>query len=854
MAERYSPTEVEARWQARWEADGLYRTPDDPEGPKWYALTMYPYPSGDLHSGHWYAMVPSDVQARYKRMKGQTVLFPMGFDAFGLPAENAAIQRGIHPFKWTMDNIQRMRGQLRSMGAMFDWSREVVTCLPEYYKWNQWFFLKFLEKGLAYRRKASVNWCPSCQTVLANEQVMADGTCERCHTVVTKRDLDQWFLKITDYADELLDTDEIQWPERVKTMQTNWIGRSEGLEVSFGLEGTGHADPEPVEGEASQGGPSPSHSERSEESRRGAREDEIRVFTTRPDTIYGVSFMVLAPEHPLVEKLTAPSKKAEVAAYVEQARRQSEIQRQSTETEKTGVFIGAYCTNRFNGQQMPIYVADYVLVHYGTGAVMGVPGHDTRDFAFAKKYDLPIITVIAPNGWQGEPLEEAYLEPGMMVNSGPFNGMPNEEGKDRVSDYAESEGWGERRVSYRIRDWLISRQRYWGTPIPIIYCPECGPVPVPEDQLPVVLPEDAEFRPTGESPLKYHEAFVNTTCPHCGRPAQRETDTMDTFVDSSWYQMRYLSPHEVGAPFDRVVAQRWHPVDQYTGGAEHATMHLLYARFFHKVMRDLGLVDTNEPYTRLFNQGQILGPDGQRMSKSRGNVVAPDEYVTRYGADVFRCYLMFLGPWDQGGPFNTDGINGMVRWQNRVWTLVLDHWAPEAATQPKADEGTLRELRRWTNRTVQKVDEDLATFRFNTMLAALMEFTNYLTRPEPQSLKGTREWQQAIEALILCLAPSTPHLAEELWERTGHQGSVHTQSFPDWDDAWVREEQITLVVQVNGKVRDKLTVSPSVSEEDARRLALESDKVQSQLDGKQVAQIIYVPGRLVNVVLRQWPL
>jgi len=781
---------------------------------------MYPYPSGDLHCGHWYAMAPSDVQARYKRMKGYTVLFPMGFDAFGLPAENAAIQRGIHPYTWTMENIDRMRQQLRSMGAMFDWSREVVTCLPEYYQWNQWFFLQFYRRGLAYRAKAPANWCPGCQTVLANEQVRPDGTCERCDSPVTKRDLEQWFLKITEYADELLDMAEIQWPERVKLMQTNWIGKSLGVEVGFPLDSS---------------------------PRRGMS-GEIRVFTTRPDTIYGVTFMVLAPEHPLVEQLTTPSRKPEVTAYVEQARRQSEIQRQSTETDKTGVFIGAYCTNPFNGQPVPIYTADYALMHYGTGAVMGVPGHDTRDFVFAKRYGLPIVTVIAPPGWEGQELTEAYTDPGMMVNSGPFNGMPSEEGIERVADYAEGEGWGERKAGYRIRDWLISRQRYWGTPIPIVYCPACGTVPVPENQLPVVLPANAEFRPTGESPLKYHEAFVNTRCPRCRRPAKRETDTMDTFVDSSWYQMRYLSPHFAGGPFERSVADRWHPVDQYTGGAEHATMHLLYARFFHKVMRDLGLVSTNEPYTRLFNQGQILGPDGQRMSKSRGNVVAPDEHVAKHGADAFRCYLMFLGPWDQGGPFNTEGINGIVRWLNRVWNLVLDHWDPGSEAEGARDGSS--ELRRWTHKTIQKVDEDIAAFRFNTMLAALMEFTNYLVRRETQALKGTAVWRGALESLLRLIAPSAPHLAEELWLRTGHSGSVHTQSFPTYDPALVQEEEITLVVQVNGRVRDRLTVSPAVTAEEAKRLALESEKVRSQTDGKEVAQVIYVPGRLVNVVAR----
>ena len=816
MAERFDPQAVEAKWQQRWAAGGLYKTVWDPNRPKWYAMTMFPYTSGDLHCGHWYAMAPSDTHARYKRMKGCNVLFPIGFDAFGLPAENAAISRGIHPFRWTMDNAQRMRGQLRSMGAMFDWDREVVTCLPEYYRWNQWLFLQFYKRGLAYRAKAPANWCPGCQTVLANEQVMADGACERCHSVVTKRDLAQWFFRITNYADELLEFDGIEWPDRIQAMQTNWIGRSFGVEVSFGLAVS------------------------------GVPEGEIRVFTTRSDTIFGATFMVLAPEHPLVAAVTTPERRAEVEAYVEAARRATEIERQSTDREKAGVFTGAYCLNRFTGQPVPIYTADYVLMHYGTGAVMGVPAHDTRDFAFAHKYGLPIVTVVAPPGWQGEPLTDAYTESGTMVHSGPFDGVTNIEGKERIADHAEANGWGRRRVTYRLRDWLISRQRYWGTPIPIIYCPACGEQPVPEDQLPVVLPEDAEFKPTGESPLRYHAGFYNTACPRCGGAATRETDTMDTFVDSSWYQMRYLSPHYAQGPFDAAEAARWHPVDQYTGGAEHATMHLLYARFFHKVLRDLGLVNTNEPYTRLFNQGQILGTDGQRMSKSRGNVVAPDDNVSRYGADAFRTYLMFLGPWDQGGPFNTEGINGATRWLNRVWNLVSDHWDAGATA---GDPVTARELRRWTHRTVKRVDHDLAGFHFNTMLAALMEFTNHLVRPETQQLKGTAAWSEALESLILMIAPTTPHIAEELWELTGHPYSVHQQAFPAFDPGFTVEDEITLVVQVNGRLREKLMVAAGISEADATAAALASPKVAAQVDGRQPRQVIYVPGRLVNVVL-----
>ena len=819
MAERYNPTEIEAKWQERWEAEQLYRMEPDPSKPKWYALTMFPYTSGDLHCGHWYAMGPSDVQARYKRMKGHSVFFPIGFDSFGLPAENAAIQRGIHPRTWTLDNVVRMRGQLKSIGAMFDWSHEVITCMPEYYRWNQWFFLQFFKKGLAYRTKAAANWCPTDKTVLANEQVMADGTCERCHTPVTKRDLDQWFFKITQYADELLDFTGLEWPERVKTMQANWIGKSYGAEVTF-----------PLVGATASG------------------ETEIKVFTTRPDTIYGATFMVLAPEHPLVQQITTAEQKSAIDTYINDTKRRTDIERLSTVGEKHGVFTGAYCINRFTNQPIPIYIADYVLMHYGTGAVMAVPAHDTRDFDFATKYQLPIVRVIAPLEWQGQDLKEAYTESGVMVNSGEFNGLTSTQFLDKVKSYIEEQGWGSRKVSYRLRDWLVSRQRYWGTPIPIIYCTDCGAVPVPEDQLPVELPVDAEFKPTGESPLNYLDSFVNTTCPQCGKAARRETDTMDTFVDSSWYQMRYLSPDFEGGPFDATMANEWYPVDQYTGGAEHATMHLLYARFFHKVVRDLGLVDSSEPYVRLFNQGQILGPDGQRMSKSRGNVVAPDPIVAKYGADAFRAYVMFLGPWDQGGPYNTDGINGVARWINRVWNVVLDTWS--ASPKPLSDKAVAAELTKAMHKAVQRVDEDLAGFHFNTMLAALMEFTNYLVRPESKALHGSPEWNSALETLMLMMAPSTPHVAEELWAQTGHGFSIHQQSFPTWDESMVTEDEVTLVVQVNGKVRDKLTVPASATKEQAVELAMASDKVKGQLDGKSIAQVIYVPGRLVNLVVR----
>ena len=807
--ERYRPQEIEKKWQARWEADGLYHTNLEADR-RFYLLTMLPYTSGDLHVGHWYPMAPSDAVARYHRMRGYEVFYPIGFDAFGLPAENAAIKQGIHPHKWTYANIDRMRGQLKSIGAMFDWNSEVTTSDPEYYRWNQWFFLRLYEKGLAYRAMAPVNWCPKDQTVLANEQVLPNGTCERCGTPVTHRDLEQWFLKTTAYADELLDFSKMDWPEQVTTMQRNWIGRSEGVELAFGLDMP------------------------------GVPAKEVRVFTTRPDTIFGVTLMVLAPEHPLVRQVTTPERNAEVEAYTEQARKQTEIERLSTEREKTGVFTGAYCRNLISGQDVPIWIADYALLWYGTGAVMGVPAHDQRDFEFAKKYGLPIPIVIAPPDWDGGELEEAYVEPGTMVNSGQFDGLRNEDGKRAIAEFIEQRGFGKRTVSYRLRDYLISRQRYWGTPIPIVHCPADGIVPVAEDQLPVLLPEDAEFKPTGDSPLARHEAFVNTTCPKCGWPAKRETDTMDTFMDSNWYFIRYLSPHYDRGPVDPDLARRWLPVDQYTGGAEHAVMHLLYARFFWKAIRDMGLVQGDEPFLRLFNQGQILGPDGQRMSKSRGNVVAPDEQVERYGADAFRLYLMFIGPWDQGGPFGLEGISGIERWLNRVWNVVQ--------REPSFGGDSSRELRHITHKTIRRATEDIEHFRFNTLIAALMEMTNEMTHARDSGPIDRGAWNEAIEALLLMLAPLAPHIADELWERSGRRYSIHKQSWPAWADDIAREEEVTLVVQVNGKVRDRIQVPAGIDEARAKELAQASSIVQRHLHDRKLQRVVYVPGKLINFV------
>lgn len=811
---RYDHQAIEAKWRERWEKDGIYHVDDDDSRPNWYELHMYPYPSGDLHIGHWYAMSGADLHARFKRMSGFNVLHPMGFDAFGLNAENAAIQRGIHPFKWTMSNIENMRLQLRSMGPMYDWDREIITCTPDYYKWNQWFFLQFYKKGLAYRGFAPVNWCPSCKTVLANEQVI-DGMCERSDTPVEQRDMNQWFFKITDYAEELLDQSKIDWPERINTMQTNWVGRSEGVEVEFDI------------------------------SEYGLEQKTLRTFTTRIDTVFGVTFVVLAPEHPLVPELTIKEQKAEVADYIHQASLETEIERLSTEKEKTGVFTGAYCINRLNGERVPILTADYVLHTYGTGVVMGVPAHDARDFIFAKKYGLPIRVVVAPPDWDGGDLEDAYLAEGTQVNSGEFDGLSNSEGLQKIADHIEAESWGERKVNYRMRDWLVSRQRYWGTPIPIIYCPECGEVPVPDDELPVVLPEDAEFLPTGESPLALHEGFVNVPCPDCGRPSKRETDTMDTFVDSSWYFLRYASAGFQDGPFDPEAIKKWNPVDQYTGGVEHAVMHLLYARFFTKALRDLGLIDFDEPFVRLFNQGTIIYQH-QKMSKSRGNVIAPDDYVSEVGADVVRSYLMFLGPWEAGGDWSDSGINGVARWANRVWE-VANRDSSELDHSP-VNENSVRDVQRALHKTIKKVSDDMDSFKFNTAIASLMELTNTLTQAWERSDLTSDAWNEAVSNLVAMMAPITPYLSEELWEATGHESSVHTQSWPEWDESLAADETITLVVQVNGRLRDRIEVPVGIEEDTAKETALSSPKIQPHIQGKDVSKVIYVPGRLVNIV------
>ena len=818
--ERYDASLVEPKWRERWEADDLYRTPNDSDRPKWYSLTMYPYPSGVLHVGHWYAFAVPDVYARYKRMRGFNVLFPMGFDAFGLPAENAAIRNNIHPARWTFENIPLMREQYRHMGAMIDWSRQVITCNPDFYHWNQWIFLRMLERGLAYKKNGAVWWCPSCQTVLANEQVIDANVCERCGTAVYKRDLDQWYFKITEYVEELLHgLDDVDWPERVKTMQRNWIGRSEGARLKFLLE-TG---------------------------------DELDVFTTRPDTVWGATFMVLAPEHPLVRKISTDARLEEIEAYIDKARRETEIERMSTDVDrpKTGVFTGAYAQNPVTDERIPVWIADYVLMGYGTGAIMAVPSGDERDFQFARAFNLPIQVVVQPEGGPSldpDTMTEAYTGDGVLVNSGPFDGRAVPEAVPEIIAWLNEQGRGKAEVTYRIRDWLISRQRYWGTPIPIVYCDTDGMVPLPDSELPVILPRDAEFKPTGQSPLVSHEGFLRTTCPICGGPARRETDTMDTFVDSSWYWYRYTDANNDQAPFDPEAAKQWCPVDLYCGGIEHAILHLLYSRFFTKVLRDIGFVNHSEPFTRLRNQGMILAEEGTKMSKSRGTQVAPDELVKQYGADSLRLHLMFLGPWDQGGPWNNRGITGMERFIRRAFAIVTE--TASNGTSGDASDSERQEILRLVHRTVKRVTRDLEDFQFNTMVAALMEFTNGLLPLKDQPVASTPEWRNAIETLVLLMAPSTPYVAEELWERLGMGYSVHVQEWPTFDEALTRHETVEVVVQVNGKVRDRLTVEPNITEEDAKALALASERVKEQVEGKSIVKVIFVPGRLLNFVVR----
>jgi leucyl-tRNA synthetase len=817
---RYNPKEVEQKWQAQWEAEHLHTASDDSPKPKFYNLTMFPYPSGDLHMGHWYNYSPFDAYGRFKRMQGYNVMQPIGFDAFGLPAENAAIKRGIQARTWTLANIENMRKQLRAIGAQWDWQREVITCLPDYYKWTQWLFLQFYNHGLAYRTKAPANWCPSCNTTLANEQVLADGTCERCGSVVIRKEIDQWLLKISSYAEELLKFPDVDWPEKTVTMQRNWIGRSEGAEIRFATE---------IEG----------------------KREEIPVFTTRPDTIYGVTFFVLAPEHPWVEKITTPEHKAAVSSYVKQAQRMTEIERMSTDKDKTGIFTGGYVTNPVNGEKVPVWIADYVLMGYGAGAIMGVPAHDQRDFAFARKFGIAIREVIRPDGEEpGDPAtwtaaREAH---GALVNSGPFDGIPGDMAMKKVTEYVEEQGYGKFMITYRLRDWLISRQRYWGCPIPIVYCPTDGMVPVPEDQLPVHLPKNVQFKATGESPLRYEPDFVNTICPVCGGPATRETDTLDTFIDSSWYYLRYADPHNEQQAWSPEKLQKWLPVDQYVGGVEHAILHLLYSRFFTKALRDMGHLNFDEPFTRLFHQGMVLGSDGQKMSKSRGNVEAPDKYVDKYGADTVRCYMMFIGPFDAGGSFKADNLEGVWRFLNRFWGLINESWIDGKANATETNES--KAIERLRNKTIKRVTEDLSNFRFNTALAALMECNNVLIKQQNDNVAHSTAFQRTLETMMQLLSPLAPHITEELWHLTGHSDSIHTGDWPAYDEALTKDETFTLVMQINGKVRERVEVAAGISEAEVRELVVNNPRITTFIGETTIQKIIYIPGKLVNIVVR----
>ncbi len=808
MSEAYDAQAVEEKWQARWASSGAYQVDNDDPRPPYYVLCMYPYPSGPAHQGHVRNYTFGDFIVRHRTMQGYAVLSPMGFDSFGLPAENAALKTGTHPRPFTDDRVEELKASIRRLGAMYDWRREVRSHDPRYMKWNQVIFLRFLEGGLAYRKNAPVNWCPGCQTVLANEQVLADGTCERSGDVVTKRDLEQWFFKITDYADELLnELDNLEWPERVKTMQRNWIGRSEGAEFQLAVQG---------------------------------HDLKIDVFTTRPDTSFGMTYVVLAPEHPLVDQVTTPDHQHAVEEFKVRVSMESEVERQSTEgpADKRGVFTGAYAINPFTEVPVPIYVADYVLMTYGTGAIMAVPGQDQRDWDFAKAYDLPIIRTVQPPADFGD--DAPYLGDGPAINSAWLDGLDVAAAKEAAAAWLEKNGLGRRTVNYRLRDWLLSRQRYWGCPIPVVYCEKDGVVPVPEDQLPILLPDDVEFRPTGESPLKFHEAFLNTTCPTCGGPATRETDTMDTFVDSSWYFLRFCDPWNDDAPLNPDAVAKWMPVDQYIGGIEHAILHLMYARFYTKALADLGMApaDLREPFKRLFTQGMIrMG--GSKMSKSKGNLVAPAQYFDRVGADALRLYHLFIGPpaddvdWSE----QTDEIiEGCARFLARVRRLAL----PDTKV-PKADDADAIEVTRATHRLIERVSDDSDRWSFNTAVAALMEFTNLLYK------QGATD--EAVDALLLLLAPMAPHITAELWERRHAGAEIHEQSWPRADPDLAKLQTVTMVVQVNGKVRDRLEVDPGIDEAEAERLALASPKVQAETNGGAPKKVIARPPRLVNVVV-----
>ncbi len=827
----YDFTEIEPKWQQNWEKNDLYKTEYEEGKERYYVLEMFPYPSGNLHMGHVRVYSIGDVIARYRKMNNYNVLHPMGWDAFGLPAENAAIKHGnIHPRDWTWKNIDNMKKQMKRLGLSYDWEREVTTAAPDYYKWTQWFFIQMFKEGLAYKEKSAVNWCPGCETVLANEQVV-NNCCERCGTEVTEKELEQWFFKITDYAESLLaGHEELDWPEKVKIMQKNWIGRSEGTRIKF-----------PVK-----------------------KFDEfLEVFTTRPDTLYGATYMVLAPEHPLVNKLVrGTDKEEEIKKFIKKVKKQKEMERTSPESEKLGIFTGGYAVNPMTGEDIPILIANYVLMSYGTGAIMAVPAHDQRDFDFARKYDLPVRAVIQPEDKEeklkGMEMEKAYEGDGYLINSGKYNGLSVTEAFEKMTDDMGKEGIGYREINYSLRDWLISRQRYWGAPIPVVYCEKCGIVPVPEEELPVELPYDVEFSPSGESPLKNVDEFVNTRCPQCGGKARRETDTMDTFVDSSWYFLRYVDPHNEELPFSKEKADRWFPVDQYIGGIEHAILHLLYARFFTKVIHDIGLTKAEEPFSKWLAQGMVL-KDGAKMSKSKGNVVDPQKILAEYGADTARLFILFASPPEKDLEWSEAGVEGAERFLNRVWRLFADHgrelknvdkenYNEEKFTREE------KELYRKLHATIKKVTEDVGErLNFNTAISAIMELTNtcyqYLNNNKKENVNYCLLKEILINKILL-LAPFAPHMTEELWQVLGKKGSIHYQQWPDYNEETLKKDEITIVVQVNGKVRDKIEVAADINEERLKEEVYATDQVQKYTEGKEIVKTIIIPRKLVNIVVK----
>ena len=820
-------TDVDRKWQKKWEDTKLYKFDPDKKGEKLYVLEMFSYPSAaNLHLGHWYNYSLTDSWSRMKRMQGYNVFHPMGFDSFGLPAENYAIKTGIHPKDSTLHNIEIMEQQLKNMGATYDWDYEIATCKPEYYKWNQWIFLRLLEKGLAYRKNAPVNWCPQCNTVLANEQVI-DGACERCHTEVEHKNMTQWFFKITAYAQELLDClPQLDWPEKTKKIQTNWIGRSEGTQISFLCEKNG---------------------ERLKDE--DGSDLKLSVFTTRADTLMGVSYVVVAPESPLCTLLTTDECREKVEEYQAFTKKASDIDRMSTTREKTGVFTGSYAIHPITGKKVPIWASDYVIATYGTGVVMAVPAHDERDYEFAKKFDLPIQRVIASSADAEDELP--FIEKGVLVNSGEFDGLNFKTAIDAIIEKLAPQGMAERKINYRLRDWLISRQRYWGTPIPVVHCEKCGVVPVPDDQLPVLLPYDVEFRPDGESPLAKCAEFMNTTCPKCGAPAKRDPDTMDTFVDSSWYQLRYPDNKNDKEPFNRELINKMCPVDKYVGGPEHAAMHLLYTRFFCKALRDMGYLDFDEPFTSLVHQGIILGPDGNRMSKSRGNTVAPDPYIQKYGSDVFRTYLAFGFAYTDGGPWSESGLQAIVKFTGRIDRLVeevagIEKGQALPADLSEDDKALLYSL----NYTIKAVTTDTERFQFNTSIARLMELLNAIGKYQGSANKNDALLRSTVETFLLLYAPYAPHFTEELWERMGNEYSIFNQAWPVCDESKLVKDTIEIAVQINGQVKFKVNIAPDATQEDVEKIVKEDSHLETALAGRSIVKFIYVKGRLANIVAK----